>query len=404
MAIYRYEAFSKDGKRVGGTLDAASTAQVKELLLRQLLFPIIIELAPLESGTSFLGSLFQSSVSLKDKVLFTKQLTVLLRAGVPLLQAIELLVEQFSGRFRQMLVAIKDDLQQGSSLANGLAKYPKTFETIYVQLVRAGEASGQLEPILKRLTEYLERSEMLKARVRSALQGPLIQLALILIVVTALVVFVIPGLVSNFTSSGKPLPLPTAILMQISDFLSGHFILILLAIIGFTSFYKYWSSTKDGARKIDQLKISLPVVKFLAKTNAVVQFSYTLGMLLEGGVNLAEALDIVVSVIDNKILADALQVARDKIVKQGKIAEYLKQTKVFPPIAIYLIETGEQSGQLDTMLLGVASTYEKEVDELVDGLAGIISPAMTIITALLVGFIVMAIMLPMMQMGDIKGI
>lgn len=180
--------------------------------------------------------------------------------------------------------------------------------------------------------------------------------------------------------------------------------MILLAIIGFTSFYKYWASTKDGARKIDQLKISLPVVKFLAKTNAVVQFSYTLGMLLEGGVNLAEALDIVVSVIDNKILADALQVARDKIVKQGKIAEYLKQTKVFPPIAIYLIETGEQSGQLDTMLLGVASTYEKEVDELVDGLAGIISPAMTIITALLVGFIVMAIMLPMMQMGDIKGI
>lgn len=143
---------------------------------------------------------------------------MLLRAGVPLLQAIELLVEQFSGRFRQMLVAIKDDLQQGSSLANGLAKYPKTFETIYVQLVRAGEASGQLEPILKRLTEYLERSEMLKARVKSALQGPLIQLALILIVVTALVVFVIPGLVSNFTSSGKPLPLPTAILMQISDF------------------------------------------------------------------------------------------------------------------------------------------------------------------------------------------
>lgn len=404
MALYKYKAFSKDGKQVYGTLDAPSVGQIKEQLLRQQLFPITIEPAPLESGGGILGGLFAKKVTTKDKILFTKQLTVLLKAGVPLLQSIELLVDQFGGQFRQMLIAIKDDLRQGSSLAVGLAKYPKTFETIYVQLVRAGEASGQLEPILERLTDYLERTEALTKRVKAALQGPLIQLAVILLVVVGMVVFIIPSLAENFASAGKALPAPTQFLMNLSHLIMNYYPALLTCIISLIVWFKYWSSTKKGARKLDTIKINLPVIKYLAKTNAVVQFSYTLGMLLEGGVNLAEALDIVVSIIDNRILADALQVAREKIVKQGKIAEYLKQTNVFPPIAIYLIETGEQSGQLDSMLLGVANTYETEVNELTDGLTGIVGPAMTIFTAAVVGFIVAAIMMPIMQMNDLVGV
>jgi type II secretory pathway component PulF len=404
MALYRYEAFSKEGKRVYGTLDAPSAGQIKEQLLRQQLFPISIELAPLESGGGLLSSFFAKKVTSKDKILFTKQLAVLLKAGVPLLQSIELLVDQFTGQFRQMLIAIKDDLRQGSSLAIGLAKYPKTFETIYVQLVRAGEASGQLEPILDRLTDYLERTEALAKRVKGALQGPLIQLGVILLVVVGMVVFIIPSLAENFASAGKALPAPTQFLMNLSYVIKHYYPILLTCLIFFIIWFKYWSSTKKGARTLDTIKINLPVVKYLAKTNAVVQCSYTLGMLLEGGVNLAEALDIVVSIIDNRILADALQVAREKIVKQGKIAEYLKQTHVFPPIAIYLIETGEQSGQLDSMLLGVAKTYEAEVNELTDRLTGIVGPAMTIFTALVVGFIVAAIMMPIIQMNDLVGV
>lgn len=404
MALYKYEAFSKDGKRIYGTLDAPSAGQIKEQLLRQQLFPISIELAPLESSGGLISGLFTKKVTPKDKILFTKQLTVLLKAGVPLLQSIELLVDQFSGQFRQMLIAIKDDLRQGNSLAVGLAKYPKTFETIYVQLVRAGEASGQLEPILERLTDYLERTEALAKRVKGALQGPLIQLGVILLVVVGMVVFIIPSLAENFASAGKALPGPTQFLMNLSSLMMNHYPILLTLLSMCIICFKYWSSTKKGARTIDTIKINLPVVKYLSKTNAVVQFSYTLGMLLEGGVNLAEALDIVVSIIDNRILADALQVAREKIVKQGKIAEYLKQTHVFPPIAIYLIETGEQSGQLDSMLLGVAKTYETEVNELTDALTGIVGPAMTIFTAVVVGFIVAAIMMPIIQMNDLVGV
>ena len=403
MALYAYEAFSKEGKRVKGRLDAATQAQVKELLVRQELFPIKIELAALESN-SFFGSLFVASVTSKDKILFTKQLATLLKAGVPLLQSMELIIEQFSGALKSMLIVIKDDLRQGSSLASGLAKYPRDFEAIYVQLVRAGEASGQLETILERLTEYLERQEEIKKKIGDAVRGPLIQLTMILLVLIGMLVYVVPQLAENFTSQGKALPIPTVILLAISNIMMHHYGKLALIIGAIYGVYKYWSSTPKGARQIDTIKLHLPFIKYLSKTNAVVQFSYTLGMLLEGGVHLAESLDIVVKIINNRILADGLMVARDKIVKQGKIAQYLKQTNIFPPIAIYLIETGEQSGQLDVMLLNVAKTYEKEVGELIDSLTDWLNPLMLGVMGLIVGFIVLAIALPMIKMGDIAGI
>jgi type II secretory pathway component PulF len=403
MAMYRYEAFSKDGKRISATLDAPSVTNAKDILVRQNLFPIKIELASLESGGSFFSSFFAKKVTLKDKILFTKQLSILLKSGVPLLQAMELLIEQFTGQFHSMLVAIKDDLKQGSSLADGLARYPKTFEVIYVQLVRAGEASGSLETILERLTTFLERRDALQKKVSGALQYPLIQLGVISVIVVGMIIFIVPPLAENFAGEGKPLPLPTQLLVTLAAFFTNHYLLIFVTIISVICAFKYWASTPRGARQIDTIKINFPIIKFIAKTNAVVQFSYTLGMLLEGGVNLAEALDIVVKIIDNRVLKDALGIARDKIVKQGKIAEYLKQTKIFPPIAIYLIETGEQSGQLDTMLLSVAKTYEDEVSELTDRLTGTLQPIMSIGTAVIVGFIVMAIMLPIMKMGDMAG-
>jgi type II secretory pathway component PulF len=169
------------------------------------------------------------------------------------------------------------------------------------------------------------------------------------------------------------------------------------------SLFIAWKSSETGGRQLDQIKLHLPLIKYLSKTNAVVQFSYTLGMLLEGGVNLAEALDIVVSIVDNRVLASALRKARDNIVKEGKIAEYLQQTNIFPPIAIYLIRTGEQSGQLAEMLLTVADNYEKDYVELIDKLTGLISPIMLVVMAGVVGFIVVSIALPMMQQMEGLG-
>jgi type IV pilus assembly protein PilC len=185
--------------------------------------------------------------------------------------------------------------------------------------------------------------------------------------------------------------------MSVSRFMIDHFVIVIGSMIAVVATFKIWKSSTVGKRQFDQLKLRLPLIKSLSKMNAVVQFSYTLGLLLEGGVNIAEALDIVVYVIDNQVLASALRKARDNIVKEGKIAEYLQQTKMFPPIAIYLIKTGEQTGQLGAMLLTVADNYEKDYVELIDKITGLISPIMLIVMAVIVGFIVMAVAMPMMQ-------
>lgn len=404
MALYSYEAFSADGKKVRGTLDASSLGSVKEQLVNQKLFPTRIELAPLEGRGNIITRLFTRGVSIKEKILFTRQLSVLLKSGVPLLQAVELLVDQFDSQLRAMLVNIKDDLKQGTSFADALAKFPRTFETIYIQLVRAGEASGKLDMILERLTQYLERREIIAKKVKSVVQEQLLNIGIIGVIVMGLLTFVVPKMAENFASSGKELPVPTQILLAISHFITSHFIVLVTSIIAIVALFKYWSSTARGAEIIDRIRLKIPLVGFLSRINAVVQFSYTLGLLLEGGVNLAEALDIVVRIIDNRILKEALSRARDKIIKQGKISQYLKETGIFPPIAIYLIETGEQSGQLDAMLLGVAKTYEEEISELTDRLTTVLKPIIFITTAIIVGFIIMAIALPIMNMGDIAGI
>jgi len=224
------------------------------------------------------------------------------------------------------------------------------------------------------------------------------------LVVSILLTFVVPQMTENFVAQGKKLPGPTQFLVNISNFITGHYFILIGSLLALVILYMYWSSTPKGAYALDKLKLQLPLIKYLSKTNAVTQFSYTLGMLLEGGVHLSEALDIVVQIIDNRILSDALHKARDKIVKQGKIAQYLEQTGIFPPIAIYLIKTGEQTGQLDSMLLTVAQNYEEELKELTDRLTALLGPLMLIVMAVIVGFIVLAVALPVMQMSQLAGV
>lgn len=405
MALFSYQAFSKDGKKITGTVDAPSLQAAKEQLSKQGIYPITVTPSSLEAALPWYKRIFQKKITIKDKILFTKQLAVLLKSGVPLLQALELLIEQFEGNLRSILVQIKDEVKEGTSFADALKRYPKVFDNIYVQLVRAGEASGKLEMILERLTAFMERRAEIRKRVRSALTGPIIQLIMAVLVVSAMMIFVVPTMAENFAESGKELPTPTAILLGISNIFTRYYIIVIIFLILVALGYRYWKSTPSGAHTIDKIKLKLPIIGYFTRTNAIVQFCYTLGMLLEGGVNLAESLDIVVNIIDNRVLADALREARDKIIKQGKIAQYLKQTGIFPPIATYLISTGEQTGQLDKMLLTVAQNYEEELSEYADSLSAKIGPVLLIVMAVIVGFIVIALMLPMTRMGDtLEGI
>lgn len=399
MALYSYEAFSREGKKVRGVIDAASVGTVKEQLIKSGLFPTKIEPAHQEANLSLFQRLF-SSVSAKDKILFTKQFSVLLKSGVPLVQTLDLLVEQFKGYLRSIIIAIKDDVMGGSTLFNAMSKYSSVFDNIYLQLVRAGEASGKLELILERLTGYLERKEEVNKRVKGALFMPMIQIVLSIAVVTVLLTFVVPSMIEAAEGQGKPLPGITLFVKGASDFLRKYFILIGIIGTALGTLFYTWKKSESGGKIYDRLLLKIPLVGYLSRMQAVVQFSYTLGLLLEGGVNLAESLDIVCKVIDNRILATALREARDNIIKQGKIAEYLGATNVFPPIAIYLIKTGEQSGQLDSMLLAVAANYQNDVNELIDKLTALIAPITLLLMAIVVGTIAMAVMMPIMQGMD----
>lgn len=402
MALYYYHAFTKDGKRQTGQLDAPSIQGAKEALVKKGLFPSEIGLVKGENtGLPWYKSLFEGGVSTKDRMLFTKQLAVLLRSGIPLLHSLELLIEQFSGKMRTIIIHLKDGVKEGRSLTDGLKDYPKEFDKIYVQLVRAGEATGNLELILNRLNIYMEKQAAIRKKVSSAMRYPLIQLFVISIVVVVLLAFVVPQIAKTFSSKGGVLPLPTRILMVMSNFLQNHYLILLTIIIGSVSLFKYWQRTPSGAYRIDKFKLDIPVFKYFVRTGAVVQFSRTLGMLLEGGVRLSEALNIVCDIVSNRVLADALEKAKDNIIKEGKITQYLKQTGIFPPMAIYLIGTGEESGELAGMLQSVGESYEEELSELTDSLAATIDPIMMMMMAVIVGFIVIAMVLPILEMNKL---
>lgn len=399
MALYFYRALSKEGKKVSGHLDASSVEAVRSLLTAKGLFPFEVKIQK-ESGASFFASLFEQPVSFKDIIFFTKQLAVLLKSGVPLLQSLELLSDQFTGKLRSIIISLKDGVKEGKSLADGLASYPKTFSNIYIQLVKAGEASGKLETILERLVEYLERTEETRRKVSKAFSGPLMQLGIMAMAVVAIMTLIIPQLKSMLKTAGKEVPLATQILLTGSYILTNHYLVVLVIILTITIAFQYWKSRPEGKRTLDTLKLKIPVVKFFAQTSAVVQFCGTLGMLLESGVNLSQALDIVCNIIDNSILVETLKEAKDKIIKQGKISPFLKETGLFPPMAIYLINTGEQSGNLDFMLLTVAHNYEVELNDFSDSLTSKLEPIMTVVMGCVIGFIMFAIMGPMMSMYE----
>ncbi len=398
MALYNYQAVSHDGKKLSGQIDASTTQGARDALVKKGLFPTKVGLATGEkSSDPWYKRIFRRDISLKEKIFFTKQLAVLLRSGIPLVQALELLVEQTTGPLNRILIALRDGIKEGRSLADGLSRYPETFDSIYIQLVRAGEATGNLEMILDRLNDFLERREELRKKVIGALRYPLFQLIMIILVVIGLLTFVVPQIASVFQGQDMPLPLPTRILISASDFMLNHYILLFSIVASIVGLFLAWKATPRGAYTMDVWKLKLPIVGYFVRTSAIVQFTRTLGMLVEGGVNLAESLNIVTKIVDNKVLTEVLNKARENIIKQGKIAQYLKETKLFPPVAIHLINTGEQSGELGSMLTTVARYYEDDLRERSDGLSAMLGPAMLIIMFVVVGFVIASVMLPMQR-------
>ncbi|MFH1831714.1 MAG: type II secretion system F family protein, partial [bacterium] len=241
-------------------------------------------------------------------------------------------------------------------------------------------------------------------KVKKAMSYPIMMISFCIVVVIGLLTFLVPRLMGIFTKMKQELPLPTKILVFASDLLLHNFVLLSVVFLGFLVAFLYWKATPKGKYTIDSMFLKFPVTAYFSRTKAVVQFTKTLGLLIDSGVNLTEALDIVCSIVENEVLVQKLRLARDKIIKEGKIARYLTETGIFPKIASYMINTGEESGKLASMLLSVGKDYDTELMEITDNLTASITPIMTVVMGVIVGFIILSIFLPIMKMGNMAGV
>ncbi len=409
MPIYEYTALNVKGKTITDIIDADSVSGARQKLRASRIYPVSIKevydrAAKKETRISELLRPFSSRVSPAELAMMTRQLATLLGAGFPLVSALYALIPQTrSSVFKRMLSQIKDAIEEGTSFAAALAQYPETFSDIYVNMVRSGESSGTLELVLNRLADISERQQALTHRIRSAMAYPVLMFFVGTLILLFLLTYIVPSITEIFEGMNQTLPLPTIVLIGISDFLKNNWwvfvILIVMIIFGFRKVLK----TEKGRYWYDNLVLKLPLAGTLKTKLAVGRFSRTLGSLLENGVSLMAALDIVKNIVGNRLIADAIESAAQSVEKGGSLARSLSEADIFPHISIQMIQVGENSGELEAMLGKVADIYETEVEATVSGMTALLEPLIILFMAVIVGFIVLSICLPIFEMNQLVG-
>jgi type IV pilus assembly protein PilC len=347
---------------------------------------------------------FKPSVKAKELVLFSRQLSTLVSAGVPLVQGLTILEDQVESKlFKGIVHAIKDDIEAGQSITDALRKHPNAFEELYVSMIRAGEVGGILDVILERLSAYLESAENLKGKVKGAMMYPLVVSIIATCVTLFLLMGVIPTFSSIFAGFGAELPFITQVLINFSNLLRKFWYLIVMAPVGGLFALKQYRKTELGQRNIDSWLLRVPVFGVLLKKVAVAKFTRTLGTLIKSGVPILQALETVAKTSGNKIIEIAIMTARESVKEGERIAVQLRKANVFPPMVVQMVAIGEETGNLDTMLAKIADFYDQEVDIAVKALTSMIEPIIIVVMGLVIGFIVIAMFLPMFELGSLAG-
>ncbi|MDO5577293.1 MAG: type II secretion system F family protein, partial [Fibrobacter sp.] len=394
MARFSYTGVTPSGKQVKGELQAANKNEVISLLRKKKVRPISIKNEGLNIDLSFLNK-----VSLQDVGRFTRQFSAMTSAGLTLVQCLDILASQSENK--QLAAAVKQistDIQGGSTLADALMKHPTIFNTLYCNMVSAGEASGSLDVVLARLADYQEKADALRRKIKGAMTYPVILLVVAIGATTAMLTFIVPTFAQMFSDMGGSLPLPTQIVMNVSTFLQKYFFLILLAVIGSIVAFNYYYKTENGKFVIDNIKLKLPLFGDLERKSSISRFAQTLSTLLNSGVTILDALSITAKTAGNKVLEKGIFKTLEKITGGLTIAEPLKETGVFPPMVIHMISVGEKTGGLAEMLEKIAQFYEEEVNSAVDALTSIIEPVMLVVMGGVIGSVLIAMYLPMFDM------
>lgn len=407
MPIYEYNALNVKGKAVTDIIDAESVNAARQKLRSANIFPTSIRevydrKAPKAAALPFVSKIFSARVKQPELAMMTRQLATLISAGFPLVSGIYTLIPQTSSHlFKQTLSQIKDAIEEGSSFADALSQYPETFTDMYVNMVRSGESSGTLELVLERLADILEKQQKLTNSIRSALTYPTLMLCLGIVVLYFLLAYVVPRITAIFTDMGQTLPAPTRFLIATSEFFKSGWWLMLLIVAGVAFGLHRLKKTEKGRRWYDKTKLSLPGVGVLTTKLAVARFARTLGTLLENGVALLTALRIIKNIVGNRVIADAIEAAAIEVEKGTGLGKSLDASKIFPHIAIQMIQVGEQSGELETMLSKMADIYENDVETTVTGLSALLEPLIIMFMGVIVMFIVLSILLPIFEMNQL---
>jgi len=407
MPIFEYRGLNKNGRSVRGTIDSDNQRTAKIKLKKDGIF--ITDLKDksktLNKKTKKKGAGSQKSVNVSDLSMMTRQLATLIKANIPLVDALNAVSEQVENQFlAEVMAEIKNSVNEGGSFHKALQKYPRVFDKIFVSMCEAGEMTGTLDTILIRLAEFKEGQNALAAKVKSALLYPIMMLGFTAILLGVLFIYVIPKIVTVFESSPElTLPWYTVVVIDISGFLVNYWhILIVAMVVGFLLF-KNWKSTPTGRAQWDAIFLKLPLVGKLARIVAVSRFTRTLSTLLNGGVPMLSAMTIVRNVVDNEVIAQAIDIGRENISEGESIAGPLKKSGQFPPIVIHMINIGEKTGDLENMLMQVSEAYDFQVKTAVDGLTSLLEPIMIIVMGCVIGIIVFAIMIPMFQLSSLGG-
>ncbi|MCK4389133.1 MAG: type II secretion system F family protein [Desulfobacterales bacterium] len=402
MAVYLWKGEDRKGAVQKGEIEAPDESSVRAQLRRMHIRATKIKKKPkdLFGNVSFM----QPKVTTVDVVVFARQFATMINAGLPLIQSLDILQSQQENKtFKKVLKEIKESVEEGSTLAEAIGKYPKIFDDLFINMVAAGEVGGILDTILNRLSAYMEKAMKLKKQVKGAMTYPIIVLVIAFIVIAVILVFVIPVFEKMFADFGGALPAPTQIVVNLSRFAKGNIHYMIGAVIVFVFAFKRFYGTEKGRVIMDDVMLKLPVFGPLLRKVAVAKFTRTMGTMLSSGVPILEALDIVAKTAGNKTVEAAIYNVRSGITEGRTMADPLGESGVFPSMVVQMVAVGESTGALDSMLGKIADFYDDEVDAAVESLTSMIEPFMMVFLGTTIGGLVVSMYLPIFKMAGMVG-
>ncbi len=409
MPVFAFEAVKNDGQKVQSEVTAGSKDEAIKKIQDQGLRPTRIKAQKEESKSRAVPGvekapakkkvgLFTGGVSSNDIVTFTTQLSTLQDAGLPIVRSLKILEEQQKpGRFKNQLEEVSSEVEQGSTLSEAMAKYPKSFDKLYISMVKAGEAGGVLDVILRRLAGFMEKSQKLRKQVKGALIYPAAVITVAILILVVIMLFVVPAFEKMFADIGQALPAPTQLLLSTSQAIQTYWYLIPLIPIFLMVVMKLIARTEAGEKALDAFKLRMPVFGNIIKKSSVARFCRTLGTLIASGVPILEALRIVKDAVGNVIISNAIEDVHGSIREGDTIADPLRSSGIFDELLVNMIDVGEETGELDKMLMKIADNYEADVDVAVEGMSSLLEPLLIVGMGLVVGFIVISLFLPLVS-------